>query len=223
MKVLRVKCRMPSIFCSIGILTLILTLQSSGAVAQTVCEGQTGKALGLCNAYCEAMDCDGDTPNAAAEACSSVRTNFEAVSGGAPPPCDGVGPPPDATCPCNFSAALWAADGFYRPNVDRDLVADGECFLASGTPFFDAFVIDERINQDAILRTFVTLRYDGFQCEAQIAVVALSNDESGLNDGAVSRNIYSELKIVDDFALGALCRADFEAVVAELGLACIAP
>jgi len=58
---------------------------------ETICDGQTGAAFGLCNAYCEAMDCDSANPQASQKACDRVYANFEKHTGG-PPPC---------TCPCN--------------------------------------------------------------------------------------------------------------------------
>jgi hypothetical protein len=61
---------------------------------ETVCDGMMGAAWGLCNAYCEAMDCDlyyvlGDAPvpSASMEACLRVHANFEKVSGLLCPPC----------------------------------------------------------------------------------------------------------------------------------------
>ena len=43
--------------------------------------GLSGAAWGLCNAYCEAMDCDG-APEASPEACAKVKANFEKKTGG---------------------------------------------------------------------------------------------------------------------------------------------
>jgi hypothetical protein len=55
---------------------------------ESVCDAETGAAYGLCNAYCEAMDCelanDGDPgtePKASATACSKVRSKFQNVTG----------------------------------------------------------------------------------------------------------------------------------------------
>ncbi len=45
-----------------------------------VCDGYRGAAFGLCNAYCEAMDCD-DDPNADQDACDKVEDKFEARTG----------------------------------------------------------------------------------------------------------------------------------------------
>lgn len=45
-----------------------------------VCDDYTGAAFGLCNAYCEAMDCD-DDPNADQEACDKLEDKFTARTG----------------------------------------------------------------------------------------------------------------------------------------------
>jgi hypothetical protein len=49
--------------------------------SETVCDAETGAAYGLCNAYCEAMDCDSDDPSASATACSKVASKFQNVTG----------------------------------------------------------------------------------------------------------------------------------------------
>jgi hypothetical protein len=54
---------------------------------ETVCDGEVGAAKGLCNAYCEAMDCDAE-PKASQEACDSVLANFQSKTDGRFPPCD---------------------------------------------------------------------------------------------------------------------------------------
>ena len=53
------------------------------------CEGQVGSAFGLCNAYCEAMDCDSDDPQASDIACDKVMDRFEQATGSLPP-CESV-------------------------------------------------------------------------------------------------------------------------------------
>lgn len=67
---------------------------------ETVCDMEQGAAYGLCNAYCEAMDCelanDGDPgtePKASATACSKVRGKYQQTAGH-DLPCE-------VTCPCN--------------------------------------------------------------------------------------------------------------------------
>ena len=63
----------------------------SPAVAQTpdgqtpaqedVCAGQIGAAYGLCNAYCEAMDCDSAAQQASDMACEKVFDRFLNITG----------------------------------------------------------------------------------------------------------------------------------------------
>lgn len=55
-----------------------------GAANATVCADYSGRAFGLCNAYCEATDCDED-PNADQAACDALYDNFEAATGESPP------------------------------------------------------------------------------------------------------------------------------------------
>jgi len=49
--------------------------------------GLSGAAWGLCNAYCEAMDCDGAASNASPNACQKVLKNFRKKAQGNDPPC----------------------------------------------------------------------------------------------------------------------------------------
>ena len=68
---------------------------------ETVCDGQRGAAFGLCNAYCEAMDCDSPAPHASPKACDQVRTKFEKITGSSMP-CDA------SQCPCSAELPLFA-------------------------------------------------------------------------------------------------------------------
>jgi hypothetical protein len=53
--------------------------------------GFTGKINGLCNAYCEAMDCDAAEPQASEQACTRVLGKIEAALGETPfPTCEDV-------------------------------------------------------------------------------------------------------------------------------------
>jgi hypothetical protein len=63
---------------------------------ETACDNETGAAFGLCNAYCEAMDCESDAPQASETACSKVRDKFTQITG-RDFPCEA----PAVTCPCN--------------------------------------------------------------------------------------------------------------------------
>lgn len=53
--------------------------------------GMTGQVNGLCNAYCEAMDCDAAEPQASDQACTRVLSKIEDALGGTPfPTCEDV-------------------------------------------------------------------------------------------------------------------------------------
>jgi hypothetical protein len=56
--------------------------------AEDICTkwGYTGKVHGLCNAYCEAMDCDAAAPQASEEACNRVFGKITVALDGAPFP-----------------------------------------------------------------------------------------------------------------------------------------
>lgn len=73
---------------------------------ETVCSGLQGAAFGLCNAYCEAQDCDVH----ARPSCARLLANFRRITGMPSFPCDNVcgdemvGPgedcdPPGSLCP----------------------------------------------------------------------------------------------------------------------------
>ena len=96
----------------IPILALLLMCTGAGAALaqgtpdwmtphqETICDSETGAAFGLCNAYCEAMDCDSANPQASATACTKVRDKFTNITG-RPLPCETCPPPPPGTpCPC---------------------------------------------------------------------------------------------------------------------------
>ena len=67
---------------------------------ETICDSYSGAAFGLCNAYCEAMDCESPAPHASATACSKVGSHFQRLTG-ADLPCN-------ASCPCT-ALPLFAA------------------------------------------------------------------------------------------------------------------
>ncbi len=87
-----------NILCLIGV-GLLFFLSNGLAFAQTpdgetpsvetVCDTQVGAAFGLCNAYCEAMDCDYITPQASEKACTRVLDRFVQLTENVPP-CDSV-------------------------------------------------------------------------------------------------------------------------------------
>jgi hypothetical protein len=77
--------------------------------AESVCDGLQGSAFGLCNSYCEALDCDSNNPEASQNACERVLANFDTATGGSTMPCL-VEPEPEPglyDCPCNFDVEFW--------------------------------------------------------------------------------------------------------------------
>jgi hypothetical protein len=58
----------------------------------SLCEdaGLSKRALGLCRAYCEALDCDSQTTRASDKACETLARNFERATGGGTLPCESM-------------------------------------------------------------------------------------------------------------------------------------
>lgn len=86
---------------------------------ETICDGETGAAYGLCNAYCEAMDCHSENAQASDTACTKVKDKFTNITG-RPLPCESCPPPPPGTtCPCvglpDFDLAL-SSPGLCQSN-----------------------------------------------------------------------------------------------------------
>lgn len=81
---------------ALALVTALLAPISAGAQTPTedsVCDGLSGSAFGLCNAYCEVMDCDSEAPNANEKACLKVLSGFTKHSD-EPIPCA----PVECTC-----------------------------------------------------------------------------------------------------------------------------
>lgn len=68
-----------SVFALTAFVIIALGFVATSAKAQ-VCDGESGAAYGLCTAYCESMDCDGD-PEASQNACDRVSDNFTKITG----------------------------------------------------------------------------------------------------------------------------------------------
>jgi len=69
------------------VLVALLIVPFYSAAAATVCDGESGRAKGLCNAYCEALDCDWN-PSASGRACDAVKSNFTKLTGRSELPCE---------------------------------------------------------------------------------------------------------------------------------------
>jgi len=79
-------------FCLLAVCAMLMVflLWPTSATAKrtpTVCDGLKGKAYGLCNAYCEALDCDWD-PNASKRACEALRSRYSSLTGESKFPCE---------------------------------------------------------------------------------------------------------------------------------------
>lgn len=83
------------------------------------CDGLSDNAWGLCNAYCYAMDCDGDR-NASGRACSQVAANFMRATGSEVPCATQLPDPaevPTGSCPCNFDLQHWTGQPQILPSL----------------------------------------------------------------------------------------------------------
>lgn len=128
---------------------------------EDVCDDLHGAAFGLCNAYCEALDCDSDEgydqhPNA----CETVLAKFLNRTGTNGPPCDpciGFEEP----CPCDYDV--------IQPN-------DATCWPEQGT-VYPMFFVCTNANCE-IPSTFCALRspQPGGVLKTQIAIVNNGND-----------------------------------------------
>ena len=96
-----------------------------------VMAGLMGEEFGLCNAYCEAMDCDGDNPQASIKACGKVQAKFEAIAF-------------DPVLPC------LADQSGTPPTLDLDIGTDGTGATATFVSFGDAIpiAVDVSITDD---------------------------------------------------------------------------
>lgn len=116
-----------------AIAAMILISQTTNVRAQGICDGLTGAAAGLCNAYCVAMDCTGN-PQASALACSKVQQKFEDATGGDVPPCvDAL-----VDCPCFTSDQIvnnFVSDPGAMPPV---VLTIKDCSLNVELPFINA-------------------------------------------------------------------------------------
>lgn len=78
-------------------LSFVLVLNSNARSQTSACDGESGAAYGLCNAYCEAMDCDG-APQASQTACDKVESKYTNITG-MTMPCEGASCQSNADCP----------------------------------------------------------------------------------------------------------------------------
>ncbi len=135
------------LFAGFASIALAQTPDGDPPAVEEDCALESGAAFGLCNAYCEAMDCDCPTadnpecePQASDRACTRVRDRFLQVTG-RELPCDvAVDPDPEPeACPCVGFAAGWADPNFVSGNWD---IFQGSLFSAGTTCTDDGSRID---------------------------------------------------------------------------------
>lgn len=63
------------------LLMAVFFIAGPAIAEESVCDGEVGAAFGLCNAYCEAMDCDSDDVQASDRACDKVYNKFVNITG----------------------------------------------------------------------------------------------------------------------------------------------
>jgi hypothetical protein len=102
---------------------------------ETVCDNEKsdGGAFGLCNAYCEAMDCTDPNQHASDKGCASVKKNYIKKTG-RPLPCE-------VTCPCPGLLQLFADINAGAVTVTRCIASDS--FLFVRTTGGETAIIDE--------------------------------------------------------------------------------
>jgi hypothetical protein len=99
---------------------------------EAVCDDETGTLKGLCNAYCEAMDCHLDEGvHASQEACDRVLANYRKKSGDVDPPCLNSG--------CNATAIAAANKVFFECLENADSCPDVKCKIVAQRAYGHAF------------------------------------------------------------------------------------
>ena len=86
-KILFLFCFISAMVLGMGTAAFAQTPDGETPAEETICDGQVGAAFGLCNAYCEAMDCDSVDAQASPIACEKVATKYMNITG-AMPPCE---------------------------------------------------------------------------------------------------------------------------------------
>ena len=97
--------------CAFVVFIMVMGATYAQGRRSDTCEAHWGSnAWGLCNAYCEAKDCDSGSPKGSAS-CTQIYENFMEVAGkDAKMPCENtttVAPPSTASCPCDFDVESW--------------------------------------------------------------------------------------------------------------------
>lgn len=98
---------------------LLIAPPTMAQTASTVCDAEVGAAFGLCTSYCQAMDCDGSSPQASATACAKVLENWTKHAG-------------DRVIPCKVESGGPLGEAFAAcPMTDADL--NDACLVDTGS------------------------------------------------------------------------------------------
>lgn len=132
------------------------------ALGQDGCDGLEGAAYGLCNAYCEAMDCDGE-PQASDKACDKVLVNYQKKT--------------DILMPCS------------DPCLDTEcrqgeMCVNGECLCGDNQCIGDELCVGGVCQPVVCHPGFADCSGNG-QCDTD-----LSNDDANCGECGVSCNIF---------------------------------
>src|SRR4051794_18845112 len=95
---------------------------------ETVCSNEKGAAFGLCNAYCEAMDCTDPEQAASDKGCQAIKANFEKLTG-RPLPCE-------VQCPCAGMLKLFADITKKAVKVERCTFGPSVLFVVTNAGDF---------------------------------------------------------------------------------------
>jgi hypothetical protein len=123
----------------IGAICVVIALGGAGSASaktpdgkppsqETICDNEHGAAFGLCNAYCEAMDCTDPNQHASDRGCEQVKANFMKKTG-RPLPCD-------VTCPCGKTLQLFADIESGAAVVQQCVMTDTSLFVQVDTGDF---------------------------------------------------------------------------------------
>ena len=79
--------RMCAVVCILAFVFLFISTSAMAERKPTVCDGEKGRAYGLCRNFCEALDCDWDG-HASKRACEILRSHYRSLTGKSQFPCE---------------------------------------------------------------------------------------------------------------------------------------